>query len=571
MNEWFKTLGFVASALVLLLLVALTGSPGDANSESFDDQGELFFEDLKPEELRALEVTSYEEETATLRRFALSIEPDPESGKDIWVIATEGGYPVDQDDKLRQIAADVLNLRKDAIRSDLKSDHKDLGVIDPDDSDGDLVGLGTKVRLFRGDGQEAMAEFIVGKPVPGRDDQRFVRVPGINRTYAVQLDLDLTTVFGDWVDSRPFEINAAEARRLVLDDLRLVRGSSGRVGLAGEPLTLRREDDTSDWEVQDGRTDAEAGLELVNTKVSSLVSGLANLEILGVDPKPAEATAELGVDMEAARSLSSEQQVTLQRSLDRLQGAGFFLINTGQHPTPQLMSETSEVRIGNEQGVEYVLRFGNQTQVSVADNAKLSQDDSDADAEESEDEGDSAEPSDAADDGDEGTLTPLEALAPDQIELPTVDEGEDEPEEAEARFVILTTRFDESLLPPFQLPNREIPSIEEVFEDPFVPTEEEAQAAEEAYQERVQEAEDEREKLIEEGREAAEQLRKKFDGWVYLIEESGLSNVLIDRSELLREPTADGEDSPPTTPGGNPLEGIDFNNLPGLMGPNSSN
>ena len=82
-------------------------------------------------------------------------------------------------------------------------------------------GRGKRVTL-RNKSDELLADFIIGKEVPDRQDQRFVRVPGQKRTYGVNVKVDLSTRFADWIETNLLKVDTGRVRKLVFDNHKVI-------------------------------------------------------------------------------------------------------------------------------------------------------------------------------------------------------------------------------------------------------------------------------------------------------------------------------------------------------------
>jgi hypothetical protein len=124
---------------------------------------------------------------------------------------------VDIGDRLSKTAAALMFLKKDTVVSDAPQDQAKYGVVDPlDEKAGGLTGRGKRVTLRDANGA-IVADFILGKSVPGRAGYRYVRVPGQKRTYAVKTDADPSAHFADWVNAGLLRIASAAIRKVTIN------------------------------------------------------------------------------------------------------------------------------------------------------------------------------------------------------------------------------------------------------------------------------------------------------------------------------------------------------------------
>lgn len=384
MNDLQKTGLFVGAALVLGSLALFTGGPSHLRLEQFSDQGEAFYvEFTDPLRAASLEVIDFDEESGTATPFKVQVK----DGR--WSIPSHYDYPADGEDRLANTAAAVIDIKKDIVQSDRLQDHELLGVIDPiDDSVTTLTGRGQRITL-REDSGAMLADFIIGRDVEGKQGFRYVRIPEKKQTYAVKMDIDISTRFADWIETNLLGLSSSDLSRIVIQDYS-VDETTGSINSQGR-IALSKSDNT--WSMDELPEDKE----LETDKVSTMTTALANITITGVRPKP----AGLSRDLRTTEGLTMDLPTQLS-----LQSKGYFVSQDGR-----LLSNEGEVTIGTTDGVTYTLRFG---EVLIGEGMEVSAG--------SEDEGASS--------GD------------------TSDENASGGGGTENRYLFVTAQFDESLLPP---------------------------------------------------------------------------------------------------------------------------
>ena len=164
MNELYKTLTFVAVALVLTGGAFVSTRDRTKTSADFNDQGKPFFEDFKdPLACTDLEVVEFEPSTATATRFRVMFKDKK------WVIPSHYNYPADAKDRLAKTSAALMDLTKDTIRSDSSEAQESMGVIDPLDAKvTSLEGRGKRITL-RDASEKVLADIIIGNDIKGTD------------------------------------------------------------------------------------------------------------------------------------------------------------------------------------------------------------------------------------------------------------------------------------------------------------------------------------------------------------------------------------------------------------------
>jgi hypothetical protein len=487
MNDLTKTLTFVGVALVMLAAAAAAtwlpsrGGPDTAIAEF--KQGEPFFPEFTdPLAATSLEVIEYDESTASQRPFKVELR----DGK--WTIPSHYDYPADGKDRLAKTAGGVIDLKKDTVRSISAEDHEALGVIDPlDPKSTALKGRGKRVTLKDKTGK-VLADFIIGKSVKEREGQRYVRVPEQKVTYGVQVDVDLSTKFADWIETNLLQIDTSQIRRITFDS---TKADLDQGIIPGETYTIARKDSSSPWTIE-GLADDQ---EVATDKMSDLTVGLGDVKIVGVRPKP----AGLSRDLSFGQDITPTQQTVAS------------LVNKGFYPTQdkRLLSNQGEVQVSTDEGVVYTLRFGEAT---FATGQALSAG--------SEDE------------------TPKKADTEDTKNDEKKDETKSSDSDAAggSRYLMVTVRFDESLIPkPDSLLAAETPS--ELPRDVFQRDEQE-QKDEQAKLDREKA---DYQKKIEDGKKKAEELSERFAAWYYLTPDSAFRKIALERSAAIRkkaEPSA---------------------------------
>jgi hypothetical protein len=500
MNEWKRTAIYVAVSGALLATAVLANRPSGRTSADFNDQGQPLFPSFTlPEQATSLEVAEFDPTTGEARPFKVALV----SGR--WVVPSHFDYPADARERLAMTAGSVLGLNKDTIRSDRPEDHRKMGVVDPlDPKVTSYEGLGRRITL-RDKNDAVLADLIVGLPVPGQANQRFVRVPGQNRVYGVNLErLELSTRFSDWIDQNLLSIVPASVRSIVFDTHKV--DAARRTLDPGEQITVtrarpkpgERSTPATEWSVPDVPADREPNA----TALNDLASTLANLKIAGVRRKPPGLTAGL-------RSTDGPAQVTETDMLSLMQ-RGFYLTRDG------LRSAEGNVYVATDDGVLYILHFGN---VTFARGEALS-----------------------AGTGDE----PAEASA-----------AEGTPDSSgESRYLFVTTQFQ-----PERIPKPPVREAGELPANPFAmsPAERAADDARRA-DETKREQEDYARKVAE-GEKKSRDLNERFAAWYYVVPGDAFRKIVLNREGLTRPKSAapaapGGMPSFPGMPGGGGLPGL---------------
>ncbi len=331
MSENRKTMIYGGVA-ILLFLVAFLTAPRKSTPDAFLDLGEPFFpEFVDPNMATTLEVIEFDEETAAARPFKVTFK------EGIWTIPSHHNYPADGKDRLAKTAAGVIGIKKDDVRSNNVADHAACLVIDPlDETVTSLKGRGKRVTI-KGESDQVLADFIIGKKMESRDNLRFVRIPGQKRVYVARMDIDISTQFEDWIEADLLQLNKNDIEQVILKDYS-INERTGSINQR-DVLILEQKDDT--WKANRMSVTQEVD----STKMDDLLGAIDKLSIVGVRPKPQGLSKIL-------RRVEGEIKVS-QRDFLSLQSKGYYFARDGR-----LLSNEGELQTQTSSGVTYTLRFG---------------------------------------------------------------------------------------------------------------------------------------------------------------------------------------------------------------------
>lgn len=318
---------------------ALSMRPRELPPPKFEDVGQPLFPDFTdPNTAASLEIKTWDQEKARLDGFKVQFK----SG--VWVIPSHNDYPADATERMGKAAASFIGINKDLVRSDLKADHAEFGVQDPEDPEAKADGKGQRITLSDESGN-TLVDIIVGKDVPEREGFKFVRFPEQDRTYAVRLELDISTSFTDWIEKDLLKLERDSVVEVISDSYS-VDENTGRV-IDKRPLHFKRvpklddtgqpTDDTT-WVLADQTLQPPEGKELHDTKVKQTFGAMARTKIVGVRPQP--------------RPLTDVA----------LRDHGFFL--GGDPRNPELYGNEGELTVICNDGVIYTVYFGEVTYAS---------------------------------------------------------------------------------------------------------------------------------------------------------------------------------------------------------------
>jgi len=318
----------------------------------------------------SLAITSFDEDMAALRTFKVV------KNGGVWVLPAHQNYPADAKEHLAAAATELIDRPIIEVVSTSPGDHETYGVIEPD---ADKVkagetGVGRLVDIRDAAGNR-LARLVIGNEykAPSGVDQgsrpmRYVRKAGQDPVYLVAIDTSkFTTKFDDWIEKDLLKLSPWDVRRITIDD----SAWSLAIDQAGNPvrnetrtslMNLAYDDKDAAWSLtgftvfgKNNKPETKelgAEEELASSKLNDLRNALGDLKIVDVVRKPAALVAEL----KAEKTLTRDEQDEAMMSLFQ---RGFFPGEKGG-----VIPSSGEVVVGMKDGVEYLLRFGNQTKVS---------------------------------------------------------------------------------------------------------------------------------------------------------------------------------------------------------------
>ncbi len=359
-KESKKTLIYVLVAGMALLVAWEPWRPAPADTSVPERVGQKLFPDFSnPLAAKSLEVMTFNEADATLRDFKVAQQ------NGLWSIPSQSGYPADAKEHMAKAATALMDIKILGVASDLPGDQKVYGVITPDPAKLKVgeTGVGTRVTVRDGS-DKVLADLVIGKPVKDAPQQRYVREAGRDAIYTVAVSTnEFSTKFGDWIEKDLLKLNAADVKRIELNDY----SSQARATREGQFLALDQrseidlgfDDAKNQWSLLEMKEfDAEGKPttitlsdteELDAEKLNALKTALVDLKIIDVERKP----SGLSQDLKA-----SEEFVKNREAAVSLQQRGFFPAST-QEGGLQIYSSEGEVMASTKEGVKYILRFGN--------------------------------------------------------------------------------------------------------------------------------------------------------------------------------------------------------------------
>lgn len=363
MNELIRTLSIIGAAVLLALAAFLVGRDSPEITAA-SEVGKHFVAIDDSSAVKGLKIVKFDDTTNRTEEFEVA------QIDGLWRIPSHQNYPADAEQHLVDAATSVMNVEiLDAV-SDDKGSHEEYGVLDPTQlgETAGATGVGDRVSLLDAQ-RKPIAEFIIGRQVQDQMGQRYARRVGLDQVYVVKIDPSrLSTRFADWIEEDLLQLDPFDISRITFDNYSVRRAVDAR----GNPVALKLPESEivvsydsleNEWRLDSLREAVEPGRpesaleavelgedEQLNTEhLDALRSALDDLEIVDVERKPA-----------GLKGNSLEEFLTKNRAaFTSLFNRGFSVRYNESKQEIEVVSDEGDVRVGMNDGVEYVLRFGN--------------------------------------------------------------------------------------------------------------------------------------------------------------------------------------------------------------------
>lgn len=431
-TEARRTQMFVSVAAVCVILtVLIKWSSAPASTEAQGEIGVEFYpEFIDPTAAKALEVYAFDAENVE----PLDFEVARSSLNDVWTIPSHHNYPVDAEDRLAETAASVIGIQRGALATRWPKEHAKYGVVNPQTDSitvSDVEGVGKRI-VIKGEKEEILADYIIGRESDDKPGAYYVRKPGDDNVYVCDIDIQLSTKFSDWISTDLLEIDASAVVHVSVETYSFDE-QGGQIAIEpGDELVFSKPTAIEKWSTEGLDEETE---EVDESKIRSALSTIGSLRIAGVRPKNQGLTADLKFDEELIQSQSDFQGLQLE-----LLARGYALGRSEEDPEQlRLFSREGEIHVASEDGIVYELYFGRaftgeSREIEIGDNGEKDAEDDSAD----ESTKDSAEAEATEGDEDDG-----ESLEAGDFE---VDESDEDDGKSPGRYLFVRARFDETFL-----------------------------------------------------------------------------------------------------------------------------
>jgi hypothetical protein len=356
MSETVKTAIFAVIAATVGFGAWFTSQQyvGDPREQVQLQVGKNLFKEFDPLDAAELKIGLFDEDTSEYRDFIVARDDS-----NVWTLPSKENYPADAAQQVSEAATLFSGLKVLGVASNMLKDRELFGVIEPDPETlrvGD-EGVGTYVHL-RDDKNQDIASLIIGKSPKDQPDLRYVREPKSDAIFVVELDdSSLSTDFGNWIDNDLLKVSSNDMQSIGIREYEIQRTTGGGSMRRDFDADLAYDPAENNWfvksiDVYEGTKSKQRFLtddeELSKAKVDQLKNTLDTLKIANVLRKP----EGLAADLKAQKVLLDNDSKV--RSL----------FNRGFIPQPtesgdvEILATSGEMLLGLNNGVEYVLRFG---------------------------------------------------------------------------------------------------------------------------------------------------------------------------------------------------------------------
>ena len=356
MTEGTKTGSLAAVVGIVVLLAWFTSNGNRSNSPIIEMVGKPLFEKFTdPLAAASLKILRYD----TPKEDYIDFEVARDRKFGLWTIPSHESYPADAGKQMSEAANLFVGLKVLGIATEKKSEQSLFGVVEPNkqnsDQGGEGVGMLVQMRDEKGD---ILTDVIIGKEIDKK--KRYVRVPSEDVIYVVELDIaPLSTDFKQWIEPDLLKLSSNDIETLGVRDYQIMTTQQGLALSRNYEADLNFATASGQWEPKritsfESDPPTERALtpeeQLNATKLNEMKNTLDNLKIADVIKKPAGLAADLKGDSNLLKN--SESLMSLQRR-------GFFPNpNQKSGDSIDFFSKSGELVVTLKDGVQYILRFG---------------------------------------------------------------------------------------------------------------------------------------------------------------------------------------------------------------------
>ena len=373
MNNLVQTIIYVSLATGAVIAAVITGT---ANTSDGDyDQlriareaiGNDVFTNFTAENAVELEITTYDEDAARLKSF--SVKRD-DLGQ--WVIPSHNDYPADAEQQMSLAATAFNGLKIADLIGTETSLHAEFAVIAPNSETLEVsnTGVGTLITVRDDQGEEY--SLIVGKSVAvgneaGADPRMqklyfAARRPDDEITFTIELDMDVfDTDFSKWIENNLLDISGLDLTAIDINDYAIYQTQQGPTLAPRSNSSLSLDETDNIWQLN-------SMLQYDGQSAEPAVITLTDEEELNSERIETLKTALENLEIDDVARKPEYLRSDLRASNESLSTPGVIsaLGQLGLYGDPstekdglmELKSANGEIHVSLKTGVKYILRFG---------------------------------------------------------------------------------------------------------------------------------------------------------------------------------------------------------------------
>jgi hypothetical protein len=372
MNNLVQTILYVVLATGAVVAAIFTGTVNTGGNYdqlriAREEIGKDVFTGFTASNAVELEITTYDEEAARLKSF--SVKRD-DLGQ--WVIPSHNDYPADAEQQMSLAATAFNGLKIADLIGTETSLHGEFAVIAPNSDTLEVsnTGVGTLITVRDDQGDEY--SLIVGESVlvgneAGADPRMqkayfAARRPDDEITFTIELDMDVfDTDFSKWIESNLLDISGLDLISIDINDYAIYQTQQG-------PTLAPRSNSSLSLDEVDNIWQLNSMLQYDGQSSEPAVITLTDEEELNSERIETLKTALENLEIDDVARKPEYLQSDLRASNESLSTPGVIssLAQLGLYGDPstekdglmELKSANGEIHISLKTGVKYILRFG---------------------------------------------------------------------------------------------------------------------------------------------------------------------------------------------------------------------
>jgi len=372
MNNLVQTIIYVVLAAGAVIAAIFTGTVNTGGNQdqlriAREEIGKEVFTGFTADNAVELEITTYDEEAARLKSF--SVKRD-DLGQ--WVIPSHNDYPADAEQQMSLAATAFNGLKIADLIGTETSLHAEFAVIAPNSETLEVsnTGVGTLITVRDDQGEEY--SLIVGKSVAvgneaGADPRMqklyfAARRPDDEITFTIELDMDVfDTDFSKWIENNLLDISGLDLTAIDINDYAIYQTQQGPTLAPRSNSSLSLDETDNIWQLN-------SMLQYDGQSAEPAVITLTDEEELNSERIETLKTALENLEIDDVARKPEYLRSDLRASNESLSTPGVIsaLGQLGLYGDPstekdglmELKSANGEIHVSLKTGVKYILRFG---------------------------------------------------------------------------------------------------------------------------------------------------------------------------------------------------------------------